>query len=89
MRLITYRSVRRRLARVGGAGAPPATPVDLHADGKPAGVLTSAVAESNGWIGLAVVRNDVLEPAKALQLPDGVTIGSLEPVAPTRPLGRG
>lgn len=89
MRLITYRSVRRRLARVGGAGVPPTVPNETLSEGKPAGVLTSAVAEGARWIGLAVVRSDVLENAAALQLPDGTAIGSVEPLTPTRPLGRG
>jgi tRNA-modifying protein YgfZ len=89
MRLITYKSVRRRLARAGGAGAAPAVPADLTADGGPAGVLTSAVAEDGAWIGLAVVRGDALEPPRTLRLPDGTEIGSLEALAASRPQGRG
>jgi folate-binding protein YgfZ len=89
MRLVTYRSVRRRLARVGGEGAPPAVPAELTADGRPAGVLTSAAAGGGGWIGLAVVRNEVCEPPGTLALAGGRAIGAPDPVALTRPLGRG
>lgn len=89
MRLVTYKSVRRRLARVSGPGPTPAVPADLSTDGKPAGVLTSAVADGAGWIGLAVVRGDALEPPRTLRLPDGAEIGSLEAIATTRPQGRG
>ncbi len=89
MRLITYKSVRRRLARVGGPGPAPAVPADLSADGGPAGMLTSAVGEDAGWIGLAVVRSDALEPPRTLRLPDGTEIGSLEALAASRPQGRG
>ena len=89
MRLITYKSVRRRLARVGGGGAAPAVPADLVAGGEPAGVLTSAVADGERWAGLAVLRNEVCEPPRALELPGGVPIGPPEPLRLTRPLGRG
>jgi len=89
MRLITYRSVRRRLARMGGPGAAPAVPAELHSDGRPAGLLTSAVDDGDRWIGLAVLRNEVCEAPVALGLPDGGLIGPPEPLAPTRPLGRG
>jgi len=88
MRLITYRSVKRRLARVSGAGASPVVPTDLLADGRPAGVLTSAVADRDGWIGLAVVRHDVCEPPRALELTGRDSIGPPEPFPLTRPLGR-
>ena len=89
MRLITYRSVRRRLARVGGTGPAPTVPGELSAAGRPAGVLTSAVTDGDGWIGLAVVRNEVCDAPTALELPGGVTIGPPEPRELTRPLGRG
>lgn len=89
MRLITYKSIRRRLARVSGSGPAPAVPADLSGGGKPAGVLTSVVAEGAGWIGLAVVRNDAPELPGPLRLPDGTEIVSLEPAVATRPQGRG
>jgi len=89
MRLITYRSVKRRLARVGGPGAAPAVPADLDAGGQPAGVLTSAVGDGDRWIGLAVLRNEVCDPPAALALPDGATLAPSEPLPSMRPQGRG
>jgi len=89
MRLITYRSVKRRLARVGGPGTAPGVPTDLTADGKPAGVLTSAAGDGDRWLGLAVLRHEVCDPPVALALPDGATLAPPEPLAPSRPLGRG
>jgi folate-binding protein YgfZ len=88
MRLVTYKSVRRRLARVTGAGAAPAVPCDLTADGAPAGVLTSAAADGAGWIGIAVVRNQVCDPPRPLALPDGRATAPVEPLPLTRALGR-
>ena len=78
MRLVTYRSVKRRLARVGGAGRAPLTPAELRAGGEPAGVLTSAVADGDGWIGLAVLKNEALDPPRALALPGGAPGGAPE-----------
>ena len=89
MRLITYRSVRRRLARVDGPGAAPSVPTDLHADGQPAGVLTSAVSDGNRWIGLAVLRSEVCDAPVPLALPGDATTAPPEPLPPTRPQGRG
>jgi folate-binding protein YgfZ len=66
MRLVTYRSVRRRLVRIEGTGVTPLVPADLIADGRAAGRLTSAVAAPDGaatWIGLAVVRHEAIEGA--------------------------
>ena len=89
MRLITYKSVKRRLARVSGSGSTPAVPLDLTAAGAPAGVLTSAAADGERWIGLAVVRNEVCDPPRALELAGGGTTDVIVPFPPTRPLGRG
>jgi folate-binding protein YgfZ len=89
MRLITYKSVKRRLARLSGAGDAPAVPCDLADGGRTAGVLTSAVPDGGGWIGLAVLRNEVCDPPRALRLPDGRETATVEPLPLTRPLGRG
>jgi folate-binding protein YgfZ len=89
LRLITYQSVKRRLVRVSGSGATPAVPGDLSADGQAAGVLTSAVAEGEGWIGLAVVRNAVCDAPRALEIAGGGATNLVEPFPRTRPLGRG
>ena len=88
MRLITYKGVRRRLARVGGRGPSPEVPADVTAGGRPAGVLTSAIADGDTWIGLAVLRYEAVEAPIALALPDGATIGPAEPLVSTRPQGR-
>jgi len=88
MRLITYKSVKRRLARGRGNGAAPQVPADLTVDGSPAGVLTSSAADGEGWLGLAVVRNELSDPPRTLTIAGGGAIGVLEPVALTRPRGR-
>ncbi len=88
MRLVTYRSVRRRLAHVAGAGPVPDVPRDLRADGQAAGVLTTAVDEGDGWIGLAVLRNEVCEPPLPLQLAGAGMIAPPQPLPLTRPRGR-
>ncbi len=89
MRLVTYRSARRRLARVAGAGRAPDVPRDLVVDDRPAGMLTSAVAEGDDWIGLAVLRHEVCDPPRALEIAGDGTIDVPEPLTQTRPLGRG
>jgi folate-binding protein YgfZ len=101
MRLVTYRSVRRRLARVSGAGEPPSLPCDITLEGVRAGVLTSSVGlepgrpldgavqvpPGAGWVGLAVLRSEACEPTAQLRLGDGAPLLSVEPFAVTRPLG--
>lgn len=87
-RLVTFASVRRRLVRLAGEGAPPATG-EVFADGGEGGacgVLTSAaVKPGGGWIALAVVRRDVVD---ALRLADGTALGSPRPFPEQSPLGR-
>jgi len=63
LRTVTYDSVRRRLARLRGAGPAPAVPHEVRAGGAPAGWLTSAADDLDpqrgpGWIGLAVLQLD-------------------------------
>ena len=89
MRLITYHSVKRRLARVGGRGAAPAVPRDVTVGGQNAGVLTSATADRDGWIGLAVLRSEAMEPAQTLEIAGVGAVGPAEPLVSTRPQGRG
>jgi len=88
-RLVTYDSVRRRLVRFEGAGAPP-DPQELFAvaatDERAAGVLTSAaVRPEGGWVALAVVRRDT---PGALRLADGTEIGEPAAFEERRPQGR-
>jgi folate-binding protein YgfZ len=88
-RLITYHSVRRRLARVEGRGPTPALPASLEWDGERAGAVTSAVADSDDhWVGLAVIRTERLE-AGSIPVLAGHPL-SAAPVAfeAPRPLGR-
>jgi len=85
-RLVTYDSVRRRLAWVGGAGAPPDAPADLEREGARVGRLTSVVEDGPTWVGLAVVAWDLAGPAGVSM--GGAMFDRLEPVPLQRPLGR-
>jgi folate-binding protein YgfZ len=67
LRMMTYKSVRRRLVRVTGAGAPPATPREIRQVGEVVGWITSVAPEPGprdepGWTGLAVVKHEACEP---------------------------
>ena len=88
MRLVTYKGIRRRLARVSGPGPAPTVPREVNVDGKPVGPLTTAVADGQNWIGLAVLKSEVCDPPRALELGDGRPILPPEPLPPTRALGR-
>ena len=86
-RLITYSSVRRELARVSGAGATPAVPADVTRDGEKVGVLTSAAAdESGGWIGLAVIKKELVSKTATDLAVAGATL-TLEALPPACPAG--
>ena len=87
-RLVTYDSARRRLVRVAGEGAAPATHDALTSDGEPAGLVTSALATGTGWIALASVRRDRIESAAALALADGRAVAIEHAFELTRPQGR-
>jgi folate-binding protein YgfZ len=70
MRLVTYRSVRRQLARLSGSGpAEPANELTDEADGR-AGVITSVRHEGDAWTALAVVRNDNVRAGTHLRVGD-------------------
>lgn len=88
MRLVTYKSVKRRLVRVGGDGAAPMTPSELRGGEGAAGVLTSAVSEGAGWIGLAVVRNEIAGGGGVLKTADDASVEIREALPLTRALGR-
>jgi folate-binding protein YgfZ len=86
-RLITYGSVRRELARVSGAGAAPTIPADVTRAGEKVGVLTSAAPEeSGGWIGLAVIRKQLVSEATRDLEVAGASI-TLEPLPAACPVG--
>ena len=88
MRLITYRSVRRRLVRLGGDGAAPVAPCDVRADGVAAGRLTSVAAEAaGGWIGLAVLRHEAASPGARIEIEAAGAVREPAPFDPTQPLG--
>lgn len=90
-RLVTYRSVRRRLTRVAGAGPAPRTPARLEWRDGAAGWVTTAVAArrpAEGWIGLAVIKVEALESSEIPTL-DGKPLSSApEPLVAPPPLRR-
>ncbi len=63
LRMSTYGGVRRRLVRLEGDGAAPELRAAITVAGEAAGVVTSAVADGAGWIGLGVMRREALESA--------------------------
>jgi folate-binding protein YgfZ len=86
LRMMTYGGVRRALHAVAGPGAPPAPLARLlDGGGNAAGLVTSAVADAEGWIGLAAVRRDAV--GSGLALDGGRALGRCEPFPPTRPHG--
>jgi folate-binding protein YgfZ len=86
MRLVTYHSVRRRLVRLGGAGAAPAAPRDVRAGGTAAGRLTSVASDgARGWIGLAVLRHEAV--GERIEIEGAGSVGEPAPFEITQPLG--
>lgn len=83
-RLITYASVRRRLARVTLAGTAARVPVEVRQGEERVGVLTS-VADGDG---LAVLTHAAAAPGTRLVTEDGATLEVVEAPDPARPLGR-
>jgi folate-binding protein YgfZ len=87
LRLMTYESVKRRLATVAGPGETPATPATLETTWTPAAVLTSARPDGDGWSGLAVLPHAACEAGARVSLADGRALTSIEGFAPGWPLG--
>jgi folate-binding protein YgfZ len=92
-RLVTYRSVRRRLARVEGRGEAPAPPRDVASLGEKMGRLTSAVAApspeaADRWIGLAVLRHEAIDEVRPLEVEGAGPVGQPHAFPLTQPLGR-
>jgi tRNA-modifying protein YgfZ len=85
MRLVTYRSVRRRLVRLAGDGAAPVAPGDVRAGGAVAGRLTSVAADgAGGWIALAVLRH---EAVTGLEIEGAGPVREVAPFEISQPLG--
>jgi hypothetical protein len=94
-RLVTYASVRRLPVLVRGRRRPPPVPRDLVSAAGPAGRLTSATpAETpEEWIGIAIVRREVLATATAgaappFHLEGGPALDAFTPFPERLPLGR-
>lgn len=87
-RLVTYDSVRRRLVRTGGDGAPPAVPCDVLAQGEIVGRVTTALADGARWVGLAIVRRGAVESGAPLALADGRALDAPFAFPEPRPQGR-
>jgi tRNA-modifying protein YgfZ len=86
MRLVTYHSVRRRLVRLGGAGAAPAAPREVRAGGTAAGRLTSVASDgARGWIGLAVLRHEAV--GERIEIEGAGPLDEPAPFEITQPLG--
>ncbi len=86
MRLMTYKSVRRRLALVAGTGAAPEVAIDVTRDEARVGRLTSATPDGAGWTGLAVLAHATAEQPEGLEC-GGVPITRVDAFPLTRPLG--
>jgi hypothetical protein len=91
LRLTTYKSVRRRLLRVSGAGTPPATPGEVRHAGEVVGWITSAAPETDpqrgpGWTGLAVVARERCDPKIELA-GEGRPVAIVQVFEPLPPLG--
>jgi folate-binding protein YgfZ len=86
-RLMTYDSVRRRLVRVGGAGAVPSVPVPACVGEERVGTVTSAAATAAGWGGLAVLAKAAIEAGAAVRVQDGEPMSRIEPFEESPPRG--
>ncbi len=91
LRMVTYRGVRRRLARVAGMGTPPGVPHELRHGGQTVGWLTSVATELDpergpGWTGLAVLKHDACDPGVELAA-DGRPVRIAHVFEATRALG--
>jgi aminomethyltransferase len=87
MRLVTYRSVRRRLARLRGLGAAPTPRSAVTHEGAVVGRLTSVAGEADGWVALAVVRLEALEDPTRLAVEGAERLAEVEGFPETQPLG--
>jgi folate-binding protein YgfZ len=88
MRLVTYRSVRRRLARIEGESPAPGAPSHVRANDAVAGRLTS-VAENGagGWVALAAMLHDALAPGVRIEIEGAGPVRETAPFDLTHALG--
>jgi folate-binding protein YgfZ len=86
MRLVTYRGAKRRRVRIEGGGTPPITPSAMRLGSGVVGTLTSVAPAGDGWIGLAVLRNEVSD-ASGIELEADAAIRAFHVFPETRPLG--
>ena len=88
MRLVTYRSVRRRLARIEGDGPAPEAPRDVRANDAVAGRLTSVAERAGGgWVALAVLRHEALTPGVRIEIEGAGPVREPAPFDLTHPIG--
>ncbi|MBI5710109.1 MAG: hypothetical protein HZC42_07385 [Candidatus Eisenbacteria bacterium] len=87
LRLVTYGSVRRRLALLEGGGAPPAVPADVTCGGASAGRVTSAAPWVTDWVALAVLTHQACEPGAALAVAGAGAVAAVRPFPLERPPG--
>jgi folate-binding protein YgfZ len=88
MRLVTYRSVRRRLVTIGGRGMPTVPGEVRDTEGRPVGRLTSAVSETDGWIALAVLNHEACEADRAVTVEGAGEARVVEVFPFAQPVGR-
>ena len=85
-RLMTYKSVRRQLARVASRGVPPATPVPACIGDERIGTVTSAVPAGQGWAGLAVLSERAFQGLE-VRVEDGPALSEVVPFESRLPRG--
>jgi len=88
LRLVTRRSVRRRLALLEGLGEAPDVPSHVRANDAVAGRLTSVADNgSDGWLALAAMVHEALAPGVRIEIEGAGPVRETAPFDPTYPLG--
>jgi folate-binding protein YgfZ len=87
-RLVTYRSVRRRLVRLAGDAPAPKPPCEVRVNGEVAGKLTSVAEDgASRWLALAVLRHEAASPGARLEIAGAGAVRAIEPFEVREPLG--